>query len=303
MNKREFPNHSSRQAFELQHARRSFRISIDPVPSPDGTETESILVLTETTSQKRTEEALRVAEHLAATGRLAHSIAHEINNPLEAVTNLLYLLRREVATGTLAAEYVEKADRELARVGHITKQTLSFSRNSSAPESIALNVLIENVLDLYRADLTMKQIKIEKRYDRSAEIKVHAGQIRQVFSNLIANAIHAVSQKGRISIRVNRSRSWKRGKNGIRVIIADNGEGIARENTSKIFEAFFTTKKHNGSGLGLWLSLGIITAHGGEIRVRSTRHSDWHGSCFSVFLPFAHSSASESGFVTSDAVA
>jgi two-component system NtrC family sensor kinase len=289
----QFPSFSSRQVFDIHHGRRNFRISGDPISSHHASFSGSIMVMTETTDQKRSQEALRVAEHLAATGRLAHSIAHEINNPLEAVTNLLYLLQQEIDEGTRASEYLQIAERELARVSHITKQTLSFSRDAGGSAEVSLTALTDNVLDLYRADLSMKAIEVEKRYQDTSEIAVHSGQMRQVFSNLIANAIHAVPERGKIIVHVSQSRSWRTGQRGIRVVIADNGVGISRANIPKIFQAFFTTKEQKGSGLGLWLSLGIVSAHHGEIRVRSSVGEKRHGSCFSIFLPFNHASTSK----------
>lgn len=276
---------AKRQSFELSHAQRWFRVTLDPVVGESQELRSSILVVHEISDQKRAEEALKVTDRLAATGRLAHSIAHEINNPLEAVTNLLYLLRLEVKPGTKAEEYINIAERELSRVGHITKQTLSFHRDTRQPVEVSIGDLIENVLFLYRTMLEEKSITVERAFTSSAQVYAFPGQLRQVFANLIANAIDALPRGGRLKVRIADSRSWKDGRNGVRVLISDNGGGIDSAHMNRIFDAFFTTKEQKGSGLGLWLSRNMVIQNGGEMRVRSSRISAQRGTTFSVFLP------------------
>ena len=282
------PDLSKRQTIEIRSGSRWYRITIDPVTSENNAQG-SILVIAEITPQKLAEEALLITEQLAATGRLAHSIAHEINNPLAAVTNLLYLLKPFHQEGSDAAKYLTLASQELNRVSRITKQTLSFHRDTSLPVEVSVSDLMDNVLDLYRAQIVEKEIDLQKRFESRNSIIAFPGQIRQVFSNLVGNALDASQVRGKLLIHIYNSQSWSgTALKGARIVICDNGKGIIAENQKRIFDAFFTTKEQKGSGLGLWLSLGIVNAHHGVIRVRSSRNPKWHGSRFSVFLPFAH---------------
>ena len=283
------PDQSQRQTLEIRYGSRWFRITLDPVMNENNASQGSILVIAEITPQKLAEEALLITEQLAATGRLAHSIAHEINNPLAAVTNLIYLLRPFHAEGSAAEKYLSLASQELNRISRITKQTLSFHRDTTMPVEVSVSDLMENVLDLYRAQIVEKEIDLQKRFESHGSIKAFPGQIRQVFSNLIANALDASQVRGKLVIHIYNSQSWRGiALKGARIVICDNGTGIIAENRKRIFDAFFTTKEQKGSGLGLWLSLGIVNAHHGVIRVRSSHNPKGHGSCFSVFLPFAH---------------
>ena len=234
------------------------------------------------TAQKQSEEALRRSEKLAATGRLAATIAHEINNPLEAVTNLMYL----IGNGSLdpsSREYLAMAQRELQRVSQLTKQTLGFYRANSRPEAIDVGEMLEEVLGLYAGRLQSKAIQVEKRYGQGEAVQAVAGEVRQVFSNLIANAIDALPHGGRLALRIAYQRHP--GRRGVRVAIADNGSGIAPEHRASIFEPFFTTKKDVGTGLGLWVAQEIVGKYGGYIRVRSRVGPGNSGTVFTMFLP------------------
>jgi PAS domain S-box-containing protein len=235
------------------------------------------------TSAKRAEEALRRSEKLAAAGRLAATVAHEVNNPLEAVTNLLYLLANNEALDPASREYVAMAQRELGRVSQLTKQTLGFYRDSSRPEAIDIGQLLDEVLSTYGARLHSKAIQVEKRYGRADAVQAVAGEVRQVFSNLVANAIDALPNGGRLAVRI--AYCGCNARRGVRVTIADNGAGIAAENRRDVFEPFFTTKKDVGTGLGLWVAQEIVCKHGGSVRVRSRTGAGRSGTVFTVFLP------------------
>ena len=238
---------------------------------------------TDITEQIRSEEALRQTEKLAATGRLAASIAHEINNPLEAVTNLVYLARRQPAN---VDRYLRLADQELDRISQITRNTLGFYRDSASPTKVNIAGVLDEVLALYASKLQFKRILL--KIDASDEIEIFAfpGEIRQIFANLIANAIEAVAEKGSLTIRASRATSQDGlNRHGARITFLDNGPGIAPEDRKKIFEPFYTTKKDVGTGLGLWLSLSLAEKHHGSIRMRSCIGPGRTWTAFSVFLP------------------
>jgi PAS domain S-box-containing protein len=233
------------------------------------------------TSRKLAEEALRASEKLAATGRLAH----EINNPLAAVTNALYILRTHPQIPETAREYVLTAEAELARVVHITRQTLAFYREIASPIMTSIPQLLEEALAACTARIEKSNIQIRKTYAEVPPIPAFPGELRQVFSNLLSNALEAARESGVISIRVKQVRNGQLAT-GIQVTLADDGPGIPDDNMPRIFEPFFSTKETKGTGLGLWVSQGIVEKHGGSIRVRSSSAANRHGTCFLVFLPF-----------------
>ena len=237
------------------------------------------------TARKLSEEALRTSEKLAATGRLAATIAHEVNNPLAAVTNLLYLLRVHPPLDPMAKEYVATAEAELSRVTHITRQTLGFYRESTMAVETDPVQLVEEVFGVYSRQIEERGISIRRQYEFEGSIRAFPGELRQVVANLVCNAVEAAPDDGTIRVHVFRDGMAKLGA-GLRIVIADNGAGIPDEIRPRIFEPFFTTKGERGTGLGLWVTRGIIEKHGGSIRFRSSRRSEAHGTCFSIFLPF-----------------
>jgi signal transduction histidine kinase len=235
--------------------------------------------------QARAEQALRTAEKLATLGRLAATIAHEVNNPLEAVTNILYLLGQRDLDAT-SHEYVHIAEQELARVSHVVKQALSFSRNNLEPEPIAVIKLIDEVLNLYGPKIQACKVTVEKQFDGDSVVRAVASDLRQVISNLIVNAVDAVGSGGKVRLHVSRSRDWRHPEQkGLRIVVADDGVGIRPEHRREIFRPFFTTKTGKGTGLGLWISQDIVTKHGGSLRMRSSTASTHSGTVFSIFLP------------------
>jgi PAS domain S-box-containing protein len=238
--------------------------------------------------RKQSEEALRKAEKLAVTGRLAATIAHEINNPLESLTNLFYLLSSHATLDETARRYVRIADNELKRTAHITKQMLSFYRQSSEPVPVSLAEVLDSVLDLYATKIRELSISVVKQYETNARIEGYPAELRQVFANLLGNAVEAVGDHGVIKLHIGESREWKNMfRSGVRVTVADSGGGIPPENRGKLFEPFFTTKGERGTGLGLWVSNGIIQKHEGSIHVHSSTRPGRSGTVFSVFLPRA----------------
>ena len=237
------------------------------------------------TARKQAEEALIRSEKLASAGRLAATIAHEINNPLEAVTNLLYLAKSDPAKAT---HYIEAAESELHRVAHITRQTLGFYRDSGMPHSVQMDKLVGDVLSLYAKRLEIKSIAVDARLEQQLEVTASGGELRQIVSNLISNAIDALPSEGRLSICVHSARHPRHATNGVRLIVVDNGTGIPAEVRGKIFEAFFTTKRDVGTGLGLWVTRSLVEKRGGSLRMRTSTDPRHHGTAFSVFFPDGH---------------
>ena len=243
-----------------------------------------VAVNTDVTQMRLQDEALRKSEKLAAVGQLASSIAHEINNPLESITNLLYLIR-EAEEMDEVQQYAEIAQAELARVTEITLQTLRFHRQQSRPVEVDLADLLRTVMALYTGRLLVRNVSIEWRLMPSPRVICLEGEIRQVLNNLVRNALDAMTGKGgRLLIRLHSQHDSKTGAPGTRVTIADTGEGIDPAIAARLFEPFQTTKEQTGTGLGLWVSKGIIDKHSGTIRTRSRRR-EAHGTVFAVWLP------------------
>jgi two-component system NtrC family sensor kinase len=264
---------------------RFFRLSLDQIVFQDE-RMGGIFIASETTEQKRAEEAILINERLAATGRMAHTIAHEINNPLEAITNLVYLLQSSLDQPETAKGYIDGAAKELARVSRISRQILSFNRESTSPVELRISDLIEDVLALNNRLLFGKRIQIIKEWDTSTVLQGFPAQLRQVFSNLLRNAVEASTDGGEIKIKISRSTIWDAVPTpAIRITFADHGLGISSEIRGRIFEAFFTTKDLKGSGVGLWLSSTIVHEHGGKLQVRSCTQPSRSGTCMSVVLP------------------
>jgi PAS domain S-box-containing protein len=259
-------------------------LSISPLRNRKGQVIGASAIARDITAQLRAEEALRRSEKLATAGRLTAAIAHEINNPLEAITNLLYLARRDPAR---ADQHLEMAEGEVLRIADIAQQTLGFVRDVSDARPLNVSSTLEDVLQLYAVKLTSKKIQTMKEFDAPCEVRGFAGELRQLFANLIVNAVDAMAEGGQLRLRVACAREWAGSRRpGVRVVFADNGGGIPREDLARVFEPFYTTKG-DGTGLGLWLSEGIVRKHGGQIRVRSCTGPRRSGTVFSVFLPSA----------------
>jgi two-component system CheB/CheR fusion protein len=262
-------------------------LTISPVKDKTGRVIGAAKIARDITDRKNTEQALRRTEKLAATGQLAASIAHEINNPMQALANLLALIGYRTSLDESTRKLCALADSELQRMAHITRQMLSFYRETAVPVPLKLTEVMEDVLELFAQRLRSNSIKVERRYDLVPEVPAYPVEIRQLFANLIANAMEAVEDRGRIVIRMATGFDWRNSRRtGLRITIADNGSGIPEDVRSHIFEAFFTTKAERGTGLGLWVAAGIVAKHLGSIRMRTSTAKSHHGTIFSVFLPF-----------------
>jgi PAS domain S-box-containing protein len=259
-------------------------LTISPVKDEDGRIVGAAKILRDITEQKKIAETLQRSEKVAAVGRLAATMAHEINNPLESVTNLLYLARKDHNMAERTREYLQLADQELDRVAHVARQTLGFYRENSAPVLFKVSPVISDLVDVYSYRFRNRDVQVDKELDDAAELFAPVGEFRQVFSNLLVNAIDALpSNGGRIRIRLQTGQDWNgTARSGVRLTVADTGCGIAPETMPRIFESFYTTKRDIGTGLGLWLTRSIVQKYGGRIQVRSRVQS---GTVFSVFWP------------------
>jgi signal transduction histidine kinase len=237
------------------------------------------------TAQLQAEDALRKAEKLAAMGRVAGIIAHEINNPLDAIRNAFYLLHNHPSLDDDARQYTRIAEEELTRVAHITRQTLSFYRESKEAVPVSIAEILNDILALQLRLLERNGIVLEKEYSSDGPVLGFPGELKQVFLNLIGNAIQAMPDGGRLRIRVSEATEKGQQREGIRVLIADTGSGIRPEDAKQLFEPFFTTKSTKGTGLGLWISKGIVQKYEGIIQFRSMRLLRGNITAFSVFIP------------------
>ena len=252
--------------------------------SPEKVVSEDLEASKDTEMAKR---AMRESQRLAAIGKLTAEIAHEINNPLESVGNLVYLAIREAGMPARAVEYLRTAERELARIVQISKQTLSFSRESADAVAVCVTELMDEVVGLYSRRIGQKKLTVVREYAATESIPALPGELRQVFSNLVANAIEATSTGGmlRLRIRTTAQHVGAMTRPGLRISVGDTGAGIPEAARHRLGQMFFTTKGESGTGLGLWVTKSVITRYGGTLQVRSSTGSN-HGTVFSLFLPF-----------------
>jgi len=244
-----------------------------------------LLIGTDNSARKQAEEALLRSEMLASAGRMAASIAHEINNPLEAMMNTLYLARMTANVPAEALEYLEIADGELMRIAHITRQTLGFYREFSAATSNSASDLIGSVVDLLQAKIRANGAHVEQQCEKTLQVVGIAGELRQVLANLLSNSLDAVGQGCRIVMRASASVDPNNNRRRIRITVADCGEGMGAAIVKQIFDPFFTTKGTVGTGLGLWVCKQLVEKNSGSIRVRSTTEGQQRGTTFSIMLP------------------
>ncbi len=237
------------------------------------------------TDLRKTDASVNQTEKLAAAGRLAASLAHEINNPLESITNLLYLLQ-DSSLQPEQRKFVELAEQELARVVDLTTQTLRFYHEPGSETQCVVAEIIDSVLTLFAGRIIASNIQVERRYSEGASLLGAREELRQVLVNLIHNAMDAMPRGGRLLIRSREATKWHAGRNGVCLTVADTGHGMDSATMTRMFEPFFTTRTAVGTGLGLWLSAGIIRKHGGTIRVKSCQHQNRSGTVFSIFLPY-----------------
>jgi PAS domain S-box-containing protein len=263
-------------------------LTISPIRDQSGRVIGASKIVRDISDRKRMERLLVQTEKLAATGRMAASIAHEINNPLEALMNLVYLARQNSHEESRAYRYLITAEDELERLSHVARQMLGYYRDTGAPAEVCLHDVIETVLAVYRSKLLATGVTVDTDFNDAEKIVVSKGEMIQVFSNLITNAADAMRQGGVLYLSVQKVRG-PRG-DGIQSIVRDQGTGIEQDNLDKIFEPFFTTKGDLGTGIGLWVAKQLVEKRGGEIAISSSTEPGDSGTCATVFIPFLHAS-------------
>jgi len=255
-------------------------LTVSPIYDNAGRLTGIATIGRDVTGQKQAQEALRTSEKLAATGRMAATIAHEINNPLEAVMNLLYLIETTTDADDGVRNLANQAQAELDRVAHIARQTLAFYRDSTRPVDVDLREIVESLLDIYKRDIHDKGLAVRVEIEDGLTVRGFAGELRQVFANLIRNAVEAMQSTGTLLIFGQREPDGK-----VLIKVSDTGPGVPASIQERIFEPFFTTKGVNGTGLGLWVTQGIVQKHGGVITVTSPPNGSASGAEFTIRLP------------------
>jgi PAS domain S-box-containing protein len=253
-----------------------------------------ISICEDLSQHKRVEQALEKQEQMAAIGRLTSSIIHEINNPLEAVLNLIFLAQR-AADLEQAMPYLKGAEEELGRASEITAQGLQFHRQSSSPTSANVIYIMQSVLALFKEKFRTARVEVGLETQDAPELLCFAGELRQVFVNLIGNAVESITNGGKITIRVRPGTDWRTGDQGVRITIADTGSGMSLETRKHMYDALYTTKGSGGSGLGLWVTARIVRKHRGHIHVRSTRKAQLGGTAFTLVFPYAGAEGKTAG--------
>ncbi len=262
-------------------------ITVSPLKNAAGTIIGAAKIARDISQRKKMEAALRTNEKLAAVGRLAATVAHEVNNPLEAVFNLIYLARHHETISVPVREYLLDAEEELRRVAHLTKQTLGFYREQKGAAGTHVGILLQQLLSISSSKVANKGVDIQLEIRHDPEIHAIPGEIRQLLANILNNGIDAVNHGGVIRIRVSAACQWAVQTSGVRITFIDSGPGISQSNLAKIFEPFFTTKTEVGTGLGLWICKSIVDRHAGNIRVRSHTTPGRSWTAVSAFLPTA----------------
>jgi len=264
--------------------RLELSLTISPIRDNEGCIIGASKIAQDISERKKMEKVLLQSEKLAATGRMAATIAHEINNPLEAVMNLIFLAKRASPEGSEAHSYLQTAESEVERVSHIARLTLGYYRDRQMPSRVQISALIEEVLTVYRSKLITREIEIEREFEASRPLLANKGELVQVFSNIIANSIDAMLHGGTLRIHIGETAGVER--EGIRVLIEDQGSGIEERHLSRIFEPFFTTKQDMGTGIGLWITKRLVESRGGNISVTSSTTPGASGTRVLVNLPF-----------------
>jgi PAS domain S-box-containing protein len=266
-------------------------LTISPVRDRTGRVIGTSKIARDISGRKQMERLLIQSEKLAATGRMAATIAHEINNPLESVMNLIYLARRSSPETSEAREYLETAEREVERVSHIARQTLGYYRDTGKVVEVLPQVMMREVLSVYEAKIQGRQIRVECSFATNRPVWVRRGELIQVFSNVIANSIDAMPQGGVLYLGT--EERIEAGRAGVEVVIRDQGMGIDEDHLGRVFEPFFSTKGDLGNGIGLWVAKQLIEGHGGRIAMKSTTAVGRSGTTVSIVLPFCGVSGGE----------
>lgn len=266
---------------------KTWDVKITPARGASGEVERLIAVSRDITDLRRAQLAAIHAEKLATAGRMAATIAHEINNPLEAVTNFIYLAQTHEGLPEPVRRQLELADRELTRVAHIARQTLGFYRSTSTSRVMLVSDLIRDALMIYERRLRNKELKVEISVDPELQVFGKDGELRQALLNLTANAIDACQIGGKIWFRAQKTKDWTNGmEDGVRFTLADNGSGMSKDVQRRLFAPFFTTKSDVGTGIGLWVTKCLIEQRGGYMRFRS-RQGERCGTVMSFYLPSA----------------
>ena len=271
--------------FKGTKGERVYEYIFVPVLNPSGVVEAVAGTSRDVSERKSAEEALRKTEKLAVAGRLAASISHEINNPLEAVTNLVYLIRITADDDQVLA-YARSAEEELARVSHVVTHTLRFHRQSTGPVPERLSSLLDSAAAVYQGRFNQASISLERDYRDTTPVRCLPSEVRQLFANLIGNAFDATRVGGKIVLRARDASNWQTGERGVRVTVADTGHGMDAATKARLFEPFFSTKGINGTGLGLWISKDIVQRHSAEMHIKSQVGK---GSVFSIWFPLGAS--------------
>jgi PAS domain S-box-containing protein len=261
-------------------------VTISPIRNNEGRVIGASKIARDISDRKQMEKMLIQSEKLAATGRMAAAIAHEVNNPLESLMNLIYLARHNCTASPKAQSYLLTAEGELERVSHIARQTLGYYRDTGSPSEVYLHDLVENVLAVYQSKLLAAGITLESSFNDLRKISVSQGEILQIFSNVIANAIDAMKAGGKLLISLRKTMAL--GEDSIQIVIRDNGIGISQENLQRIFEPFFTTKGNLGTGIGLWVTKQLVERRGGQIAITSSTEHGKSGTSVTIYIPFAN---------------
>ena len=259
-------------------------VTISPIIDSSGTVIGASKIARDMSDKKRVEQLLIQSEKLAATGRMAAAIAHEINNPLESVVNVIFLARQNSSPDTRVHQLLITAEQELERVSHLARQTLGYYKDTGAPTLVHIHDLLQNVLSVYNSKILSAGISVDSRFNDMQKISVSKGEMLQVFSNIIANAIDAMKQGGALTITTRNLLSSS--VEGLEIQIRDTGIGIEQENLSRVFEPFFTTKGILGTGIGLWVAKQLVTRRGGQISIASSTDQKDSGTTVAIFIPF-----------------
>lgn len=263
--------------------RMDVALTISPIRDTAGRVVGASKILRDISDRKRLQTSLLQAEKLAATGRMAASIAHEINNPLEGLLNLIYLARTSAENPAEVRSLLQTAEGELVRVAHIAKQTLGYYRENVSPVNVSMADLVRDTLRIYQPRLKACGIHVHYDLQATPSILMKRGEIMQVISNLVANSMHAMHGGGDLTFKL--YCEHKHPRDYVVLDISDSGSGIAPEHLKRIFEPFFTTRSAIGTGIGLWVARQFIEGHGGRIEVRSSTAPDNHGTTMSICLP------------------
>ncbi len=261
-------------------------LTISPVKDNTGRVIGTSKIAHDISTRKQMERLLIQSEKLAATGRMAATIAHEINNPLESVLNLIFLARQSSPASSKARQYLQTAEQEIERVSHIARQTLGYYRDTGKPIEVRPHELIQEVLSVYQTKLRERAISIECQFDQCPSITARKGELIQIFSNIIANSIDAMPNGGLLQIMVKERENAENSE--VEISFRDAGTGIEKEHLDRVFEPFFTTKGDLGNGIGLWVVKQLVEHHGGRIEMASTTDAGNSGTTVHIFLPFTN---------------